>query len=142
MPRSNDLPDVLKSLTRRNAIEISHKRFSTDIERLIRVLSQIFDQLDTEQVVERTKSKQHTAKQVAHGSTQSENKELDFGENTLATLKPQQTTYTPKRKFSFQHNIDIFFNFYAFLTHRPILLLPMPSPWSRIQTGMIGISST
>jgi hypothetical protein len=35
MPRSRDLPDDLKSLARRNALEVSHNRFRTDSERLI-----------------------------------------------------------------------------------------------------------
>jgi hypothetical protein len=35
MPRSHDLPDDLKSLARRNALEVSHNRFRVDLERLI-----------------------------------------------------------------------------------------------------------
>jgi formylglycine-generating enzyme required for sulfatase activity len=35
MPRSRDLPDDLKSLARRNALEVSHNRFRADLERLI-----------------------------------------------------------------------------------------------------------
>jgi hypothetical protein len=35
MPRSGDLPDDLKSLLRRHALEASHNRFNTDSERLI-----------------------------------------------------------------------------------------------------------
>lgn len=35
MPRSGDLPDDLKSLVRRNALEVSHTRFRADSERLI-----------------------------------------------------------------------------------------------------------
>jgi hypothetical protein len=50
MPRSIDLPDDLKALTRRNAIEISHTRFSMDAERLIRALEQAIEQLETEPI--------------------------------------------------------------------------------------------
>lgn len=46
MPRSLDLPDDLKALTRRNAIEISHTRFSMDAERLIRAIEQAFEQIE------------------------------------------------------------------------------------------------
>jgi len=35
MPRASDLPDDLKLLVRRNAVEVSHTRFSADSERLI-----------------------------------------------------------------------------------------------------------
>jgi hypothetical protein len=34
MPRSSDLPDDLKALVRRNALQLSHDRFSTDSEQL------------------------------------------------------------------------------------------------------------
>jgi len=35
MPRSGDLPDDLKALVRRNALEVSHNRFRADTERMI-----------------------------------------------------------------------------------------------------------
>jgi TIR domain len=38
MPRSSDLPDDLKLLARRNAIEVSHNRFNADLERLLATL--------------------------------------------------------------------------------------------------------
>jgi len=34
MPRASDLPDDLRSLVRRNAVEVSHTRFNADSERL------------------------------------------------------------------------------------------------------------
>ena len=39
MPRTDDLPESLKKLTRRNGIEISHTRFDSDVDRLTRALS-------------------------------------------------------------------------------------------------------
>ena len=42
MPNGKDLPEDIKSLTRRQAIEINHKSFNTDVERLIRSLEKIF----------------------------------------------------------------------------------------------------
>ena len=41
MPRSPDLPDVLKLLARRNAHEISDRRFHYDVDRLIEVLGRV-----------------------------------------------------------------------------------------------------
>ena len=41
MPRSSDLPEVLKMLARRNAIEISDTRFHSDVDRLIEVLDMV-----------------------------------------------------------------------------------------------------
>ena len=52
MPSSEDLQDNLQALTRRNAIEISHTRFSMDADKLIRVIEDIFESLDTQHSVE------------------------------------------------------------------------------------------
>jgi formylglycine-generating enzyme required for sulfatase activity len=41
MPRSTDLPDVLKKLSRRNALEISDTRFHYDVNRLIETLEKV-----------------------------------------------------------------------------------------------------
>jgi chemotaxis protein histidine kinase CheA len=40
MPRREDLPESLQKLRRRQAIEISHSRFDSDVERLARVLEE------------------------------------------------------------------------------------------------------
>jgi hypothetical protein len=45
MPQPGELPDSLKKLTRRQAIEISHTRFDSDAERLTEALSQIEEEL-------------------------------------------------------------------------------------------------
>jgi hypothetical protein len=49
MPDLGDLPDNIKHLSRRNALEISHTRFSTDVDRLIHVLENISEPLDKTQ---------------------------------------------------------------------------------------------
>jgi len=41
MPRADDLPEGLRPLTRRQAVEISHTRFDMDAERLLRALARI-----------------------------------------------------------------------------------------------------
>ena len=48
MPRSTELPDDLKSLTHRNAIELSHTRFNMDAERLIHALEQALEKCEPE----------------------------------------------------------------------------------------------
>jgi hypothetical protein len=45
MPRREDLPDSLQKLRRRQAIEISHNRFDSDVERLTHALSLIEEEL-------------------------------------------------------------------------------------------------
>src|SRR6516162_8455623 len=49
MPRASELPDDLKSLVRRNAVEVSHTRFSADSERLIAALERVFEKTAAEQ---------------------------------------------------------------------------------------------
>ena len=49
MPRASDLPDDLKLLVRRNAVEVSHTRFSADSERLIAALERVVEKTATEQ---------------------------------------------------------------------------------------------
>src|SRR5262245_55839520 len=41
MPASEDLPENLRPLARRNAIEVSDSRWDTDVERLIRAIAVI-----------------------------------------------------------------------------------------------------
>jgi len=43
MPRSSDLPDDLKLLARRNAVEVSHSRFNADLGRLIAALERVLE---------------------------------------------------------------------------------------------------
>jgi uncharacterized protein YecT (DUF1311 family) len=46
LPKIEDLPPSLQTLTRRQAIEISHARFDSDVERLNRALSELEDELN------------------------------------------------------------------------------------------------
>ena len=43
MPRDRDLPDDLKALVRRNALQLSHERFRTDSERLASAVEQALE---------------------------------------------------------------------------------------------------
>jgi len=43
MPSADDLPDDLKGLATRNALEITHERFRTDIQRLINTVEMILE---------------------------------------------------------------------------------------------------
>lgn len=49
MPRPSDLPDDLKSLLRRNAVEVTHTRFSVDSDRLIAAIERVFEKIAAEQ---------------------------------------------------------------------------------------------
>jgi hypothetical protein len=52
MPLSTDLPDNLKSLARRNALEISHTRFHSDTRRLIAALELALEQAEADRKAE------------------------------------------------------------------------------------------
>jgi hypothetical protein len=45
MPQADELPESLRKLARRQGIAIDHARFNSDVERLIRVLSEIEDEV-------------------------------------------------------------------------------------------------
>jgi formylglycine-generating enzyme required for sulfatase activity len=64
MPRCEDLPDSLGKLTRRQGIEISHIRFDSDVERLMRALSMLGEEL-LQRAAVREDSEKHEAAQQA-----------------------------------------------------------------------------
>lgn len=49
MPRVRDLPDDLKPLARRNAVEVSDTRFNTDADRLVGAIERILQQVKLKQ---------------------------------------------------------------------------------------------
>lgn len=44
MPKVEELPDVLKAVSRRNAVELTHVRFGTDVQRLVSTVGQLVDE--------------------------------------------------------------------------------------------------
>jgi tetratricopeptide (TPR) repeat protein len=48
MPRSSELPDDLKLLARRNALEVSHNRFNADFGRLVTAIERVLERPDVE----------------------------------------------------------------------------------------------
>jgi hypothetical protein len=48
MPPSSDLPDDLKLLARRNAVEISHNRFNADFGRLVTAIEAVLQKTEAE----------------------------------------------------------------------------------------------
>lgn len=57
MPRSRDLPDDLKSLARRNLLEVSHNRFRADSERLINAVERALEKATEERPEQRLSEK-------------------------------------------------------------------------------------
>src|SRR5271165_4894693 len=48
VPESDQLPDDLKALGRRNALEISHNRFNTDVARLVKAIEGVLEKVEAE----------------------------------------------------------------------------------------------
>lgn len=85
MPKSSDLPDNLKSLSRRNAIEISYTRFNSDVERLIRALETKDIPNDNEKIHPELPKRQ---------AVSSENtKQNDKGNNVPSVARPIKVSY-------------------------------------------------
>ena len=74
MPRREDLPDSLQRLRRRQAIEISHNRFDSDVERLTHALSLIEEEMREREVAEaeRTALKERDGREAAEQAEKSE----------------------------------------------------------------------
>jgi TIR domain len=52
MPRSDDLPDGLRPLARRNAVRLSHERFRSDVQGLIKALQEGLEEIETRREAE------------------------------------------------------------------------------------------
>jgi tetratricopeptide (TPR) repeat protein len=92
MPRSSDLPDDLKLLVRRNALEISHNRFNADLRRLVAAIETVLQKADGK----RNRHEEPTTEGVAQaafnrGLAYDNNKEYDKAINDYSEairLKP------------------------------------------------------
>ena len=49
MPQSPDLPEPIKGLARRNAVEVTHRAFSTDADRLVELTERLLSTTDSSQ---------------------------------------------------------------------------------------------
>src|SRR6516162_610618 len=65
MPRSNELPDDLKLLIRRNALEVSHTRFNADLGRLVTAIERVLEKADAERK-QREEQERSAAEQRQH----------------------------------------------------------------------------
>ena len=73
MPSASDLPDDLKPLTRRNALELSHTRYKADVERLISALELILKQTEIKSAV----GKKAKPKHITAGDADARNMVVD-----------------------------------------------------------------
>jgi hypothetical protein len=92
MPRSADLPDNLKRLSRRHALEISDTRFHRDVDRLITVLDSVLSGA-TPQARERVspplrqRAEEHTHTADSHGQAKEHTTNLPHRPSVFSRLR-------------------------------------------------------
>jgi hypothetical protein len=77
MPRSDELPEELKTLTRRNALEVSHHRFSADSEQLIAALEGVLEKTTAEQQEREKRRELEESERLAAQQRENERREKD-----------------------------------------------------------------
>ena len=92
MPTSRDLPDDLKPLVRKNALEVGHTRFKSDCARLIATLERILERARAEQV-ERLQAGQRENERLE--SEQREKERLQREKERLETEQGEGTSAEP-----------------------------------------------
>src|SRR5690348_13239256 len=83
MPQRGELPDDLKPLTRRNALNISHDRFPADAERLISAVEQVLESARVERQRKREEQERMEADQREIEHLQQEEQERLRAEHQL-----------------------------------------------------------
>ena len=96
MPRREDLPDSLQKLRRRQAIEISHNRFDSDVERLTHALSLIEEELRQRDAAEAERAAREEPERVAAEAAE---KAQRLGSKPTRRGKPRRSVEreTPKK---------------------------------------------
>jgi hypothetical protein len=89
MPSAAELPEDLKGLARRHALEASHTRFSADSERLISAIEQVLESARAEQQRKREEQERVGAEQ--RGREEQERLEAERREKELQQAKRRET---------------------------------------------------
>jgi hypothetical protein len=84
MPRSTDLPDSMRLLARRHAIEIRHTRFQSDVQSLIHALELAIEQVEVDRKAEakRIVVEKEEAKRLEEETAKSEHIETEKAKTT------------------------------------------------------------
>jgi formylglycine-generating enzyme required for sulfatase activity len=97
MPQSNELPENLKALSRRNALQVNHHSFNPDVYRLIEHTKSALDEAEISRVmkaqaaqVAREKAEREAAEKAAREKTEREAFELAERERKEKELREKQ----------------------------------------------------
>ncbi len=93
MPQPTELPDVLMTLSRRNALQVNHHSFNPDVYRLIEHTMSALDE------VEKIARQKAIKEQVTREVTEKPESELDEKIDIEAPAPPSKRQLFPKRKF-------------------------------------------
>jgi hypothetical protein len=88
MPPSGELPEDLKALARRHALEASHTRFSADAERLIGAVEQVLERVRVE--LQRKREEQERAEAEQRERQEKERLEAERRQEEEAKLRAEQ----------------------------------------------------
>jgi hypothetical protein len=64
MPRPEELPREIRQLACRNAIELRHRSFHTDVQRLIKVLQRAFKEVEAARQMQTAKARRQKRQSV------------------------------------------------------------------------------
>jgi tetratricopeptide (TPR) repeat protein len=90
MPRSNDLPDDLKLLARRNALEVSHNRFNADFGRLVTAIEKVLQKAEAEHKWPEKKERLEAQRHENEEKQKLESKRRDGVEGEQFELSPRK----------------------------------------------------
>jgi formylglycine-generating enzyme required for sulfatase activity len=97
MPRSRDLPDDLKGLVRRNALQLSHDRFRTDSERLASAVERALEKTATER-----REREQREQAAAEIRERQEKEQLDARRRELEELERLEAERLEKERLEAQ----------------------------------------
>lgn len=107
MPRAEELPDDIKSFSRKNAIEITHSRFNTDVDRLLMTIETV---IENNYEIKKAREKLRLAEEhklSEYQKAQEQQQRKDEKEQEKRRLQQQRSEWeTKKRTSAGKHRVD------------------------------------
>jgi hypothetical protein len=101
MPNSDDLPDALKPLARRNAVRLTHDRFKSDTEGLIKSLQRVLESAEQQRQLQDTHAR-HADDEHIRAAERERTEQLRLAavaaERAAADAKAQQARESEERR--------------------------------------------
>jgi hypothetical protein len=94
MPRPEDLPDALRPLARRNAVRLTHERFRSDVQGLVKALQQGFNDIEARREAE---VRQRAQAEAQHKERQAEAAPGSVEQKSSAPAETERNAGTRRR---------------------------------------------